>query len=443
MRKSPVGYVTVDGADIAYQAIGEGAQDVLWMYALGGQIDLSWMQPRYVSSLERLASFSRVLVFDRRGSGASDAAPRGTVPHWELFAEDVDAVLDAAGSRGTALIGSRETGQIAVLYAAMHPERVSALVLVNSTARFLVAEDHPTGESEEAVEAYVSLVHELWGTEELSAIVNPAFARDPESVRLDAMLMRASATPGQAAAQYEDFFRHGDVRQALASISVPTLVLHAQDNALLPVAHGRFLADNIPGARFVALEEGDLGGGMTARAAQEIEAFLTGVRPPEPAENILTTVLFTDIVTSTQLVAEHGDRRWRQLLDTHDQLMREQLRLFRGREVNTTGDGFVAAFDGPGRAIQCARGMREAARTLGLELHLGMHTGECEVRGSDLAGLAVHIEARVCGYAEPGVITVSRTVADLLAGSEMAFEDKGERELKGVPGSWRLFGVRD
>ena len=442
MQRSPVRYVTVDGADIAYQSVGDGPQDVLWMYALGGQIDLSWFQSRYASSLERLAAFSRVLVFDRRGSGASDAAPRGTVPNWELFAEDVAAVLEAAGSRRTAIIGSRETGQIAMLYAVMHPEQVSALVLVNSTARFLVAEDHPTGESEETVEALVTLLRERWGSEELSAIVNPGFA-DPEAVRLDAMLMRASATPSQAAAQYEEFFRYGDVRKILAGITVPTLVLHAEDSPLLPAAHGRFLADHIPGAQYVVLEQGDLGGGMTLQAAQEIETFLTGVRPAEPVERILTTVLFSDIVTSTQLVADHGDRRWRQLLDAHDKLMRTQLRLFRGREVNTTGDGFVAAFDGPGRAILCARAMRDAARELGLELHLGLHTGECEVRGEDLAGITVHIAARVCAHADAGVITVSRTVADLVAGSDLVFDDAGTHELKGVPGSWQLFGVRD
>lgn len=436
-------YVTVDGSDIAYQVIGDRPNDVLWMYALGSQIDLVWQLPRFAASLERLKAFARVLIFDRRGSGASDPAPPGGVPNWELFSEDIGSVMSAAGSERAAVIGFRDTGQMAMLYAAMHPERVSALVLLNTTARYSDAPDHPTGEPPGKVEGALGLIRSLWGTPDLARVTSPDLAGDPVSMNILAMMQRASASPTQATAQMENFLRHGDVRQALPSIQAPTLVLHVQDSAFLPIAHGRYLAENIPGARLVELPGGDIGGGLMDGALEEIAEFLTGVRPAASAVRVLTTVLFTDIVMSTQRVAEVGDQRWRELLDAHDHAMREQIQRFRGQEINTTGDGFVASFDGPGRAILCAQAMREATRELGLELHLGLHTGECEVRGTDLAGLTVHIAARVCAQSAPGVIVVSRTVADLVAGSGFTMDDLGERELKGVPGAWRLFAVAD
>lgn len=439
--RSKVAYVSVDGSDIAYQVVGSGERDILWLYALGSQIDLVWQMPRFATSLQRLASIGRVIIFDRRGSGASDPAPSGTVPKWEVLAEDIGAVLDAVGSKRTAVIGFRETGQIAMLYAAMHPERVSSLVLLNTTARYLRSDDHPQGEAPEAADFAVQLIQNLWGTEDLGRITSPELAEDPASGRTNAMLMRASATPTQAAAQYTDFLKNGDVRGALPSIQAPTLVLHVRDTALLPLTHGRYIADRIPGARFVELPGGDLGGGLPTGASEEIEEFLTGTRPIEPVDRILATVLFTDIVGSTEHLTRVGDAAWRSLLDRHDEATRAAIARFRGREVDTNGDGFVAAFDGPGRAIECAQALHRNAESLGVQIRAGLHTGECEVRGHLLAGLTVHIAARVCSNASAGATVVSRTVADLVAGSHTSFTDLGEHTLKGVTGPWRLYQV--
>ena len=247
---------------------------------------------------------------------------------------------------------------------------------------------------------------------------------------------RASATPKQAAALYDYFLRHGDVRQVLQSIQVPTLVLHVENNPLLPIAHGRYLAEHIPGATFIELPGADIGGGIPPDGIADIAEFLTGERSLGEIDRILTTVLFTDIVGSTILAASLGDQRWRSLLDAHDRAVRGQLRRFRGNEINTTGDGFVASFDGPARAIRCAQEITEATGTLGIELRVGLHTGECEVRGEDLGGLAVHIAARVGALANPGEVLVSGTVKDLVVGSGIKFSERGEHELKGVPGSW-------
>jgi len=329
-----------------------------------------------------------------------------------------------------------------MLYAGMHPERVSALVLLNTTARYLEADDYPIGESSAAVDVVVELMRTTWGTEDFARIGIPSFGDDEEALRVMAMVQRASATPRQAAALYDYFLRHGDVRQVLQSIQVPALVLHVQNSPVLPIAHGRYIAENIRGAEFIELPGADIGGGMPEGATAEIAEFLTGERSLGEIDRILTTVLFTDIVSSTTRAASIGDQRWRLLLDAHDRAVREQLRRFRGNEINTTGDGFVASFDGPARAIRCAQEISEATGGLGIELRVGLHTGECEVRGEDLGGLAVHIAARVGALASPGEVFVSGTVKDLVVGSGIEFSEQGEHELKGVPGSWKLFAVK-
>jgi class 3 adenylate cyclase/pimeloyl-ACP methyl ester carboxylesterase len=433
--------VAVGDADVAYSLVGEGPVDLLYCYGLGSHLDYFWEYEMTRNVLLRLASFSRLIFFDRRGTGASDSVPGNAIPTWEEWAEDLDAVLDAAGSERAAVLASLDAAPIAMMYAAMHPERSSALVLVNATARFLWAEDYPVGMPEDAVDALVSWIREGWGTQDVALFSNPSSADDPEFRDFVSRIMRASATPRTAAAQYDHIVRN-DARDALPLIQVPTLVVHSRDNGLIPAAMSQYVADHIAHARFVDIPTADIGiAPFMMDVADHIEEFLTGVRPAVPIERVLTTVLFTDIVGSTERAASLGDKRWRALLDTHDRVVRDELRHFRGVEVNTTGDGFIASFDGPARAIRCGRAIADATRAIGVDLRVGLHTGECEVRGDDLGGMAVHIAARVAATAAPSEVLVSNTIKELVVGSDIEFADRGEHELKGVPGSWRLFAV--
>ena len=435
-------YVAVGDSDVACQVVGDGPLDLLYCYGMGSHIELFWEIPAAAEFLTRLTAFSRLIFFDRRGTGASDGVSRNAMPTWEEWTEDIVAVLDAVESKRTAILASLDAGPIAILFAAMHPEMVSALILLNTAARYLEADDYPIGASPEAVEAIVELLATGWGTPDQTRLFNPSLADDAENVRLFAKMIRSSVTPRTAAAQYNYILRSVDVRHALPLIQAPTKVLHVSDSPFLPIAHGQYLADHIDGAIFKELPGGDLGPNpATYFLVDEVAEFLTGERPVVEVERILTTVLFTDIVGSTAQAASLGDQRWRSLLDTHDRTVREQLRQFRGREINTTGDGFVASFDGPARAIRCARAIAEATERLGVQLRVGLHTGECEVRGDDLGGLAVHIAARVGALASPEEVLVSGTVKDLVVGSGIEFTERGEHELKGVPGSWKLFAV--
>ena len=441
MEQPETRYVGVGDADVAYQVLGDGEVDLLYCYGLGSHLEMFWEIPETADYLERLASFSRLIFFDRRGTGASDGIARNAIPTWEAWTEDVTSVLDAVGSERAAILASLDAGPIAMMFAAMHPERVSSLILLNASARPSYSEDYPIGLSPEEVETFVSMVRETWGSLEMARLTNPSLPGDSDLVRGIARVIRCSATPRTAAAQFDVTLR-GDARQSLPLVQAPTLVLHSRDNPLVPVAHGHFLADNIEGARFVELPGGDIG--LTPAMLSvvgEVAEFITGERPVVGVDRILTTILFTDIVRSTERAADLGDQRWRQALDEHDRAVREQLRRFRGREVNTTGDGFVAAFDGPARAIRCGQAIIDATARTGLEVRMGLHTGECEVRGEDLGGLSVHIAARVSALAGPGEILVSGTVKDLVIGSDIDFADRGARDLKGVPGSWRLFAV--
>jgi class 3 adenylate cyclase len=433
----------VGDADIAYQVLGQGPVDLLYCYGLGSHIEHSW-ELFGLSDLSRgLASFSRLIVFDRRGTGASDGVPSGAIPTWEEWAEDIGAVLDAAGSRQAAILAATDAGPMSILYAASHPERVTGLILVNTSARYLVADDYPIGYSQASVDALVELLRTGWGRGDFMAMVNPSLALDRERLEVVARAARSSVTPHSAAAQYAYILQSVDVRTVLPLIQIPTLVLHVRDSQVLSIEHGRYLADHVTGAKFVALPGGDItfetvGDVLVEEAAE----FLTGSRPAAEIDRILASVLFTDIVGSTERAATLGDRRWRELLDRHDAIVREQLRRFNGREVNTTGDGFVASFDGPARAIRCALAITDAMGPLGVDLHLGLHSGECEVRGTDLGGLAVHIAARVAGLAAAGEVLVSGTVKDLVVGSGIEFAERGDHELRGVPGTWRLYAVK-
>jgi class 3 adenylate cyclase len=418
--------------------VGQGPPDVVYVAGFS-HIDLRWDDPVWAAFLERLASFSRLILFDRRGTGASDAVPDTAMPTWEEWVDDLRAVLDNARSQRTVVFAECDGGPTGLLYTAMQPDRVSTLILANTTARRLRADDYPIGRAPEAVNDLVEMWRAAWGTPAAVPRVFPSRAKDPDFQQWGAKYLRAMATPKNAAAQFRYFIESLDAREALPLIQVPTLVLHTQDNPAFTTEEGRYLADHIEGARFVELPGGDLWVASSPTAVEEIVEFFTGERPPVEVDRILTTLLFTDIVGSTERAAALGDHAWHSLLDAHDSMVRYQLRRFRGREINTTGDGFLACFDGPARAIRCALAIADATRALGVELRLGLHTGECEVRGDDLGGLTVHIAARISALARPGEVLVSGTVKDLVVGSRIDFGDRGEHELKGVPGTWRLY----
>jgi class 3 adenylate cyclase len=442
VERPETNYVEVGGGQVGFQVIGDGPVDLVALYGLGAHIDLFWDEEFAAHIHRQLASFSRLILFDRRGTGASDPVYGASMPTWEEWADDVAAVLDAAGSTRAALYASLDAGPIGMLLAATQPDRVHALVLSNTSARFAVDDDYPIGASREALDATVELVRRGWGTPAFAAGMTPGLSADDHA--LFAKRLRASATPMAAAAQWRYIVQSLDVRAALPLIRVPTLVLASAQNPLLPSAHGRYLAAHIPDARFVEVPGQSIDWDVDnwPRVITEISQFLLGKRVDVEVDRVLTTVLFTDIVASTERVAALGDRRWHAVLDSHDRRVREELRRFRGREIKSTGDGFHAAFDGPARAIRCARAITDAVRPLGVEVRAGLHTGECDVRGNDLAGLAVHIAARVGSIAGPSEVLVSSTVKDLVVGSGIAFSDNGEHELRGVPGTWRLFAVQ-
>jgi class 3 adenylate cyclase/alpha-beta hydrolase superfamily lysophospholipase len=433
-------YVDVGGAQVAYQVVGEGAFDLVATLGLGSNIELVWEVGPAAALNRSLASISRFILFDRRGMGVSDPIGRDAPPTWEDWAEDVRAVLDAVGSKRAAVLAGQDAGPMGILFAAMHPDRVSHLVLHNTAARVLKDDDYPFGASPADLDALTSLVEQWWGTPEFVRTVMPGLADDEEFVRVLARNLRASVSPRRAAAQFDYTNRQLDVRETLPLIHAPTLVIHSTDNPVAPIEHGRYLAEHIPGAKLIELSGGDTL--PFSELFDEVAEFLTGERPVVPIDRILATVLFTDIVGSTAHAASLGDQRWRSTLDAHDRAVREQLRRFRGTEINTTGDGFVATFDGPARAIRCSHAIVEATHDLGIDVRIGLHTGECEVRGDDLGGLAVHIAARVAAAAGGDEVLVSSTVKDLVAGSGITFDDRGEHDLKGVPGTWRLYAAQ-
>lgn len=337
-------------------------------------------------------------------------------------------------------MGTLETGPIALLFAAMHPERVSHLVLMVTTARYMAADDYLFGVSSDAVDFLVELVATTWGTDDFIRLTVPSSVDDPEVVAAYARMSRASATPRSAAVQYNYFLRNIDVRGFLSLVQAPTLVLQAADSPFMSAEHGRYLVEHLPRATLIEWPGADFTPSDMGATASDVIEFLTGERPVE-IDRVLTTVLFTDIVGSTARAASIGDQGWRSLLDAHDRAVREQVRRFKGREVNTTGDGFVVSFDGPARAIRCAQAINEAMKPIGLDLRMSLHTGECEVRGDDLGGLAVHIAARIGALASPQEILVSSTLKDLVIGSGIEFTERGGHDLKGVPGTWNIFAV--
>jgi class 3 adenylate cyclase/alpha-beta hydrolase superfamily lysophospholipase len=433
-------YAKSGDVNIAYQVVGEGAIDVVLVPGFVSHLEKDWEEPRHAAFLRRLASFSRLIRFDKRGTGLSDRP--GGLPDLETRTDDVRAVMDAVGSERAALFGYSEGGPMSALFAATYPVRTDALVLYGTYAkRQDPDQDYPWAATGEERRLYAEEVERTWGVTADLGIMAPG--ADAALQRWWAERARAAASPGAAKAL---ILMNGliDVRHVLPTIHVPTLVLHRVGDLDSRVDEGRYIASRIPGARFVELTGDDHFVSIRSdEIVDEIEEFLTGVRRgPEP-DRVLATVVFTDLVGSTERAAELGDRRWRGLLDQHHATVRRELERWSGVEVDTAGDGFLATFDGPARAVRCACAVRDAVQPLGLQIRAGVHTGEIELVGSKPAGIAVHTGARVAALAGAGEVLVSSTVKDLVAGSGIEFEERGEHELKGVPGTWRLYAVTD
>ena len=425
---------------IAYQVTGQGPLDLVLVPGGVSHLESQWEHPWSAGFLDRLASFSRLIRFDKRGTGLSDRV--GGIPSLEQRMDDVRAVMDAVSSERATLFGESEGGPMSVLFAATYPERTSALVLYGAYARRAWAPDHPYGQTDEDWRALIAAIESSWGEGAGVDVRAPGAAGDPGYQQWRARHQRLGASPGAAVALMQ-MNKEIDVRAVLPAIRVPTLVLHRIGDRAVRVEQARYLAEHIPGARLKELPGIDHTAwvGDWESMLSEIEEFLTGTRHAVESDRVLATVLFADIVGSTEKAAALGDRRWRDLLDAYYTLARRELSRFRGREVDTAGDGFFAAFDGPARAIRCAQTIVAGARPLGVEVRAGLHTGECEVIGDKVRGIAVHIGARVAGLAKPSEILVSNTVKDLVAGSGLHFEEHGVETLKGVPGEWRLFAV--
>ena len=435
-----VSYARNGDVSIAYTILGEGPPDITFVGGFVSHLEIAWKAAPVRRFFERLASFGRVIAWDKREQGLSDRL--GQPPTLEQGMDDLRAVMDAASCDRTALFGISEGGPMAALFAATFPERVSHLVLYGTYAKMTRSEDHPAGIRRDRLEAWIDGMSRGWGGPAGLALFAPSVADDEEMVSLWTQLLRSGTSP-RAAAALMRMYLDIDVRPALEAITAPTLLMHRGDDRLIPVAQGRAMAALMPGARYVELHGADHVAyfGDSDELLDEVEEFVTGTRREREPDRMLATVLFTDIVGSTQHAAAAGDRDWRRVLERHDELVRRELVRYRGREIKQTGDGFLAAFDGPARAVQCAASITDRVRPLGIEVRAGVHTGECEIRGQDLAGMAVHIGARVGACAASGEVLVSGTVRDLVVGSDLSFEERGSRELKGVPGEWRLYAL--
>jgi pimeloyl-ACP methyl ester carboxylesterase len=431
-------YAKSGEVNIAYQAVGDGPLDLVLVPGFVFHLENDWDEPRSAHFLERLASFSRLIRFDKRGTGLSDRP--GGLPDLETRMDDVRAVIDAVGSTRVALFGYSEGGPMCCLFSATYPDRTKALVLYGTYAKRMDPDDdYPWAPTWEQRQAYGDQVEREWGFESDLRTMSPN--ADAALTAWWRTRARASASPGAARALILMNSRI-DVRRVLPTIQVPTLVLHRSGDRDSRLEEGRYIADRIPDARFVELAGNDHIPWIDAdQIVDEVEEFLTGVRRGAESDRVLATVLLTDIVGSSERAAELGDRRWRDLLEAHHALVRGQLARWRGREVDTAGDGFLATFDGPARAIRCACAIRDGLHVLGVEIRAGLHTGECEIISGKVGGIAVHTAARVVASAQPGEVLVSGTVRDLIAGSGIELEDRGVHSLKGIPGEWQLLAV--
>ena len=433
-------YARSGDVNIAYQVVGDAPRDLVVVPGWVSNIEVYWEEPACARFLERLASFTRLIFFDKRGTGLSDRVT--DLPNLETRMDDVRAVMDTVGSQRAALFGYSEGGPMCALFAATYPARTTALITAGSYARRTWAPDYPWGPTPEQRRQFIERCQREWGGPVGLDDRWPTAASDERVRTWWARLLRMGASPGATVAllQMNDEM---DIRHVLPAIRVPTLVLHSVGDRTSDVRGSRFMAERVPGAKLVELPGIDhVPWGADADAIlDEIEEFLTGVRHgPEP-DRVLATVLFTDIVGATERAASLGDRRWRGVLGQHHAVVRRELGRFRGREIDTAGDGFLATFDGPARGVRCARAVSDGVRALGLEVRAGLHTGEVEILDDRVSGLAVHIGARVAAHAGPGEVLVSSTVKDLVAGSGLRFQDRGRQALKGVPGEWHLFAL--
>jgi class 3 adenylate cyclase/pimeloyl-ACP methyl ester carboxylesterase len=433
-------YAKKGDVHIAYQIVGDSTTlDIVLVSTWFSHVEARWDLPGYAHYLSRLSSFSRLISFDKHGIGLSDPIRSKELPPLEDWMDDVSAVMDAVGLERAAIVGAGEASPMAELFAATYPERTSALVLLNATARASAAPGYEIGAPPEVQEGLVSMVEQTWGRGDIIAAINPSLAGDSAAVEAWARFFRLSVSPATAAAVIRMLFEL-DVREVLPMIRVPTLVVHRQDNPIVTVDQGRYVADQIEGAKFVAVPGADYGlaVGDIDVVIDEVEEFLTGSRPAHATDRVLATVLFTDIVDSTPRAVELGDARWRELLERHDELARAEVARFGGTIFDFAGDGLLATFEGPARAVRCAFALRNRLRMLSLEMRAGLHTGEVERRSERIAGIGVHIAARVNGLAGAGEVLVSRTVRDLVTGSGLTFAERGTHSLKGLPDQWEI-----
>jgi len=447
MHRRDVRFAWSDDVAIAYQVVGDGPIDLLYLPPWFSNLDWQWEHPLHASFLERLASFSRLIMVDRRGWGCSDRVTPGSFPPLEVAADDLIAVLDAVGSSRAALFAGAEAGWVASIAAATHPARFSAMILYQSAATWVRTDEtpwNPSPEEWQEQEAYWLGANTVSFIEGYVRRYEPSLVGDRVAIEYLAKLGRGTIAPGGGLAEFRRYYTT-DIRAILPAIQVPTLVLNrpAASGGEIGPEDGPYLASKIPGSRFVALPGADNTPWVSESEALlvEVEEFLTGVRPVPESDRVLATVLFTDIVGSTEKVTELGDAAWKVLLASHDERARQAIQRHRGRYVDSTGDGLLATFDGPARAVRCAEAIGDAVRDLGLEIRSGCHTGEIELAGDAVSGIAVHIGARVATLAGPSEVLVSSTVKDLTAGSGLTFEDAGEHELKGVPDRWHLYRV--
>jgi pimeloyl-ACP methyl ester carboxylesterase len=443
MGAPPTRYAKSGDISIAYQVVGEGPIDLVLVLGFATHIELQWESEPQARFFDRLSSFSRLIIFDRRGTGLSDPVPQ--MPTLEERIDDVRAVMDAAGSERAALFGISEGGPMSVLFAATHPERASALVLHGAMGRTTEAPDYPWASPAEALrESAAEFLAPNWGQDATGMIelFAPSLAGQPGVREFVERMERSAASPAMVQQIFE-MFLDVDVRDILPTIHVPTLVLHRHGDRVVYRRAGEELAAQIPGARYVELPGIDHlpWAGDAEAVVGEIEEFLTGARSAAEPDRVLATVMFTDIVGSTERAVEVGDNRWRELLSSYQDAVRRELNRFDGRLVKTLGDGHLATFDGPARAIRCGWAIAEAARSLDLEVRIGLHTGEVEVLGDDVGGIAVHIAARVGALAGPSEVLVTSTVKDLVAGSGIEFADRGAQQLKGISDEWRLYAA--
>ena len=435
-------YALSGDISIAYQVLGAGPFDLVYSHGWVSHLDMQWDEPHLAAFLSRLASFSRLITFDKRGTGLSDRVAINELPTLEQRMDDLRAVMDAAGSETASLLGVSESGAMCLLFAATYPKRVRSVLTFGSYAKRIRSADYPWAPTREEREAAYSEIPHTWGTTKGLEAVFPSMIGNPAFEEWLGAYFRASASPAAAVALLR-MNSEADIRAVLPSVRVPALIMNRIEDGDVRVEEARYIASKIPGAKLEMFPGADHVPwvGHTDDILGEIEEFLTGSRNADTGDRVLATILSTDIAGSTELVTRLGDRNWRDLLERHNTLVRRELKRFRGREIDTAGDGFFAAFDGPARAIRCAKAVVAGTAGLGVEVRAGLHTGECEVLGDKLTGIAVHTAARVAATASPGEVLVSATVRDLVAGSGITFAERGEHAFKGLPERLRLFAV--